>query len=316
MEADVARAFRDRPHLVDDQPGFLGMEVFTAAEDPAVFHLVTRWTDVESYRRWHHGEPHRLSHQWIPKGLKLDPEFTALQILDRLEPEDADAAPAASDGAMFAASFLAESAVVCSLRCDLEGRVLGANEALARMLELPIAELAGESVFKYLAVSEEEPMRERLRAEGRSPGTRFLAHFVSASDAAFTLSCRLEVRRGAADLMGEPAEPQDAAAKFVELNNELTVLARESARRAFELERTKSDLQRSLDELNASHWHLRKIQEVLPICMDCGKVKTGVSRWEDVAEYLRENSLFLSHGYCPECGEREMARVAAGVTAP
>jgi SMC interacting uncharacterized protein involved in chromosome segregation len=96
--------------------------------------------------------------------------------------------------------------------------------------------------------------------------------------------------------------------RFLELNNELTVLARESARKSLELERARGDLQRSLDELNASHWHLRKIQEVLPICMDCGKVKTGAARWEDVVEYLKKNSLFLSHGYCPECGDLALAR--------
>jgi len=85
MEADVARAFRERPHLVDDQPGFLGMEVFTGPKDPAVFHLVTRWTDEGSFLLWHHGDQHRLSHQSMPRGLKLDPVFTSLQVLERLE---------------------------------------------------------------------------------------------------------------------------------------------------------------------------------------------------------------------------------------
>jgi response regulator RpfG family c-di-GMP phosphodiesterase len=56
--------------------------------------------------------------------------------------------------------------------------------------------------------------------------------------------------------------------------------------------------------LDNSYWHLRKIQEVLPICMECGKVKTSDSSWEDVVNYLKKNTNFLSHGYCPECYEK------------
>jgi hypothetical protein len=56
-----------------------------------------------------------------------------------------------------------------------------------------------------------------------------------------------------------------------------------------------------LAELNQSHWHLRKIQETLPICMFCGKVETGEAQWQEVVEYLKANSLFLSHGCCRDC---------------
>ena len=60
-------------------------------------------------------------------------------------------------------------------------------------------------------------------------------------------------------------------------------------------------LQETLDELHRTHWHLRKIAEVLPMCAECGKVKPGDGEWASVVDYLRDNSLFLSHGCCPEC---------------
>jgi heme-degrading monooxygenase HmoA len=44
MEAAVRQAFLDRPHLVDDAPGFRGMQVFVDHKDGSVFHLLTRWT--------------------------------------------------------------------------------------------------------------------------------------------------------------------------------------------------------------------------------------------------------------------------------
>lgn len=58
------------------------------------------------------------------------------------------------------------------------------------------------------------------------------------------------------------------------------------------------------ERLQNSFWHLEKIQEVLPICMACGKVKTSEASWEEVIQYLKNNSKFLSHGYCPDCLER------------
>lgn len=79
MEGDVANAFRARPHLVEDTPGFLRMDVLSPTEDPAEFWLVTYWRDEESFRTWHHGHTFRESHAAIPKGLKLDPSATELR---------------------------------------------------------------------------------------------------------------------------------------------------------------------------------------------------------------------------------------------
>ncbi len=50
------------------------------------------------------------------------------------------------------------------------------------------------------------------------------------------------------------------------------------------------------------------------MCAECGKVKPGEGEWESVADYLRENSLFLSHGCCPECMEKLQANLGVGNT--
>jgi response regulator RpfG family c-di-GMP phosphodiesterase len=87
----------------------------------------------------------------------------------------------------------------------------------------------------------------------------------------------------------------------------------DSQSRMREMEKTQSfiayeneTLKTAYDELKNSYWHLRKIQEILPICMSCGKVKTAESKWEDVVDFLKKNSLFLSHGYCPACEDKIM----------
>ncbi len=79
MEAAVAEAFRARPHLVDDVPGFVRMEVLSPAEDAAEFWLVTYWTDEASFRAWHHGHGFRAAHKGIPSGLLLDSSATELR---------------------------------------------------------------------------------------------------------------------------------------------------------------------------------------------------------------------------------------------
>lgn len=80
----------------------------------------------------------------------------------------------------------------------------------------------------------------------------------------------------------------------------------ENARSAIQAEN--HILKTAFDQLDKSFWHLRKIQEVLPFCMECGKVKTADSSWEDVISFLKNNSMFLSHGYCPECADKIMSR--------
>jgi heme-degrading monooxygenase HmoA len=83
-EDSVARAFVDRPRLVEHAQGFLGMEVFTDSKDASIFYLCTRWTTEFAFRQWHSSECHHASHKGIPKGLKLDPAFTQLVVLEHL----------------------------------------------------------------------------------------------------------------------------------------------------------------------------------------------------------------------------------------
>lgn len=76
--AEVKAAFRNRPHLVDDAPGFVRMEVISPLERPAEIWLITFWTDETSFRTWHHGHLYHESHRGIPKGLKLVPGETRI----------------------------------------------------------------------------------------------------------------------------------------------------------------------------------------------------------------------------------------------
>ncbi|MBC8039938.1 MAG: antibiotic biosynthesis monooxygenase [Opitutaceae bacterium] len=77
--AEVKEAFRQRPHLVDTQPGFVRMEVFSPLDRPEEIWLVTYWTDAASFDLWHHSHLYHDSHKGIPKGLKLVPGETRIR---------------------------------------------------------------------------------------------------------------------------------------------------------------------------------------------------------------------------------------------
>lgn len=79
LEDEVARAFADRPHLVDDVAGFVRLDVLRPHDDPRSFVLLTYWTDEESFRTWHAGHGRSGAHAGIPAGLRLVPGQTRLE---------------------------------------------------------------------------------------------------------------------------------------------------------------------------------------------------------------------------------------------
>lgn len=83
MEHDVRQAFLNRPHLVENAPGFLRLEVLSPAERPEEFWLLTWWDSEEQFRTWHKHHRHE-SHQLMPKGLRLDSVGTQVQVLQHV----------------------------------------------------------------------------------------------------------------------------------------------------------------------------------------------------------------------------------------
>jgi PAS domain-containing protein len=54
-----------------------------------------------------------------------------------------------------------------------------------------------------------------------------------------------------------------------------------------------------------------ELQRIVPICMLCKKVRNDDQYWTDVEGYFKRYwDLDFSHGYCPECAAKEMAKLA------
>jgi heme oxygenase (mycobilin-producing) len=84
MREEVVEAFRNRPHLVDEAPGFLRMDVLSPVENAQEIWLITYWTDEESFKVWHHSHKYHQSHKGIPKGLKLVPKSVEIRYFEHI----------------------------------------------------------------------------------------------------------------------------------------------------------------------------------------------------------------------------------------
>ena len=305
LDEEVKQAFLNRPHLVDHVPGFLGMETFTEENDPSAFYLLTRWTDAASFRSWHSSPAHHESHRGIPKGLKLDPTFTKILVLNRLS--DPQTQPGlrqhVDDAGELIAQALSGSEMLHFIVSTPDGVITQCNPTVAGALGTSCDKLMGTLLWTRLAENDATALQARIAKGRRSPGERIALTFQTQDAASYTLSCWVDVHPTHFAIMGgvaaEGTSEHDEG--VYALNNDLAVLARQNARTSKELAAAKAKLQETLDELQRSYWHIRKIAEVLPMCADCGKVNSAENHWENVRDYLWENSLFLSHGACPEC---------------
>jgi len=186
---------------------------------------------------------------------------------------------------------------------ELNGNIRFCNGAVTQSLGLTSNQLLGQPLTSHLVESDAARFPELLANRSRDFKASFLLNFVNSKHEPYTLVCRLDVQPTHFALMGEPAiaEELDLQTELIALNNQLATLARENARKSKELAAANARLENALEELNRSHWHLRKVAEVLPMCVACGKVKSDNAKWEDVAEYFHRNSLWVSHGCCPDC---------------
>lgn len=56
-----------------------------------------------------------------------------------------------------------------------------------------------------------------------------------------------------------------------------------------------NDLRKALDEV-------KSLQEIIPICMRCKKIRDDAGYWRQLEAYMSKHSrMKFSHGYCPDC---------------
>jgi len=71
-------------------------------------------------------------------------------------------------------------------------------------------------------------------------------------------------------------------------------------------ERT-ADLAKTNSELTASLAEVKQLNELLPICSYCRKIRDDKNYWDNVEHYItRHTNSSFSHGICPACYEKHV----------
>lgn len=209
FDAEVQAAFLARPRLVDAVPGFLGLETCTDAADGSLFYLVTRWTDRRAFEAWHGSAAHHQAHTGIPKGLKLDPTFTQVTVMQRIGAPDGvpTMEELTADASPVLARYLAATEALHLLAADLDGTIRTCNRAVTARQGQPATALVGTSLWSLLAASDAARLQQQVRDGIRDPGACMVLTFVAGRARMYTLACRLDLQPHGFLLLGEDANP-------------------------------------------------------------------------------------------------------------
>ncbi|MBF0527900.1 MAG: response regulator [Deltaproteobacteria bacterium] len=89
---------------------------------------------------------------------------------------------------------------------------------------------------------------------------------------------------------------------------ELSARVRSGAR----IIRYQKDLRKANDELSAALTQIKTLKGLLPICMDCKKIRDDQEYWLEIEDYVRTyTDAQFSHGLCPTCAAKRMAEIRA-----
>ena len=85
-------------------------------------------------------------------------------------------------------------------------------------------------------------------------------------------------------------------------------LIKHSLRYAIERHKLVNRLKQSLREID-------RLRGLLPICMNCKKIRDDKGYWEQIEQYLSDrSSVRFSHGLCPECFEKYSVEISAKIS--
>jgi signal transduction histidine kinase/DNA-binding NarL/FixJ family response regulator len=141
---------------------------------------------------------------------------------------------------------------------DSDGRIIGCNDAMARLLGLSADELRDESIWDMLVEPDHARLDQRLRQTHLSADP-FLLNFVTPknpNDSPTTLDCSLATMSGGHFVViGVPARSsaEGSEVAWLRLNNSFATLSRENARKSKQLELRNSELIRTTEELKRAN---------------------------------------------------------------
>jgi heme oxygenase (mycobilin-producing) len=84
MTASVKNAFVERPHLVENAPGFVRLDVLNPLENQDEIWLLTYWTNQTSFQEWYRTHRYKEAHANIPPGIRLINDQTEMLFFEHI----------------------------------------------------------------------------------------------------------------------------------------------------------------------------------------------------------------------------------------
>jgi PleD family two-component response regulator len=73
-----------------------------------------------------------------------------------------------------------------------------------------------------------------------------------------------------------------------------------------------AEMTRCCQEVETALAQVQQLQELLPICSQCKRIRDDKNYWQQIEKYLSQHSeVKFSHGYCPECYDEWMRQMDA-----
>jgi diguanylate cyclase (GGDEF)-like protein len=184
----------------------------------------------------------------MPKGLKLDTTFTSLTIGNSIEhPAGSQTLGDALEGQTVGLSqWLTESDSVVALLLAPDGSIRARNRAGYRVFPPDPTKNLGLSIWDYLVCSDVQDLRQRLSGEGTRQDARLLLNVANGQQDPITLEVGLVLCSGAILLLGSQERRHDSQfeTEILKLTNDLSLMARESARKNRELNEANETIER------------------------------------------------------------------------
>ncbi len=84
MTDSVKQAYMARPHLVDNAPGFVRLDVISPVDGPDEIWLLTYWAAESDFTAWFRTHHFKESHSNVPTGLKLVSDKSSIQYFNHI----------------------------------------------------------------------------------------------------------------------------------------------------------------------------------------------------------------------------------------
>jgi heme-degrading monooxygenase HmoA len=241
--------------LAGAAPGLIAAELLSDTRSPDLIYLASHWTDLRAFQRWV-GATARRDAGASNGHPALDRDYRLVFFVDHRTHPMGTVEPGTLpvERPELVARFLSESVSAHVLALSRTGVILACNEVVQSALGLPLSRLLGEKIWRFLPKLDADRLHASLEAD---PGTfepRFRLSLLDVRGAPLALGCIGTLRADGLVLIGEPEREDERRlqAQIFELNERLSVLARENARKSKALKRTLAKLRATLEEMQGA----------------------------------------------------------------